>query len=200
MPMDWKTTDAAIAMLRRKAVRRFAQTIDGISDFDELNVTERGKTLYTALCKDNEQAFLDLAKHIYYETEPHGKKDPNKKWLLAFLAAYFAVTGYVYDHETDRKRAYFVEGVIADKHTKAALQRQAKKALRYWNDMTYEYADGVTDKARLKAFEDAGVKQVRWNALSDACEECQELNGEVFDIDDVPDKPHRHCRCWLTAV
>lgn len=204
--MEWKTTDAAIAMLRRKSAKRFSQTVDAIQGFDEINVQRQGNELYANLKADNEKAFMDLAKRVYREAEVHGNSPPDKKWLLALLAAYFAVTGYVYDHEVDRKKAYFIEGVLSEalngEIRKEALRRQAKRAVRYWDDMTYEYADDVTDKARLKAFKDVGVRKVKWNAILDksTCQDCYDLNGTIFDIDSVPDKPHRKCRCWVTPV
>ena len=68
--------------------------------------------------------------------------------------------------------------------------------------MTYQYADDVTDSARIKAFTDAGVEQVQWHTAGDekVCQVCRERNGEIYPIDNIPDKPHRKCRCWLAPV
>ena len=37
-----------------------------------------------------------------------------------------------------------------------------------------------------------------WHSTSSACEACQALNGATFnDINEIPDKPHPNCRCWV---
>lgn len=102
------------------------------------------------------------------------------------LPGYSAVTGYVYEHEIDRKRAYLEEGLLSRTNHKNEFRR----ALRYWSDMTYQYADDVTDSARIKAFTDAGVEQVQWHTAGDekVCQVCRERNGEIYPIDNIPDK------------
>lgn len=156
------------------------------------------KQLYQDIAKDNQEVFLELAKKCYQDAEVHGKEKPDRAWLLALLAGYSAVTGYVYEHEIDRKRAYLEEGLLSRTNHKNEFRR----ALRYWSDMTYQYADDVTDSARIKAFTDAGVKRVQWHTAGDekVCQVCRERHGEIYLIDNIPDKPHRKCRCWLTPV
>ena len=40
-----------------------------------------------------------------------------------------------------------------------------------------------------------------WHTEDGACEKCQELNGLTFkNIDEIPDKPHPNCRCWVEVV
>jgi SPP1 gp7 family putative phage head morphogenesis protein len=54
---------------------------------------------------------------------------------------------------------------------------------------------GVKDR-----YQQAGVEKVEWLAALDnvTCPECEDLNGEVFPIDDTPDCPaHPNCRCTL---
>jgi SPP1 gp7 family putative phage head morphogenesis protein len=196
--MDWKPTDSAIRLLNRRAIRRFEKASRQITQFDELNVMPACKKLYQDIAKDNQEVFLELAKKCYQDAEVHGKEKPDRAWLLALLAGYSAVTGYVYEHEIDRKRAYLEEGLLSRTNHKNEFRR----ALRYWSDMTYQYADDVTDSARIKAFTDAGVEQVQWHTAGDekVCQVCRERNGEIYPIDNIPDKPHRKCRCWLTPV
>jgi SPP1 gp7 family putative phage head morphogenesis protein len=48
-----------------------------------------------------------------------------------------------------------------------------------------------------------GVEQVEWlTALDDRqCDECEELNGKIFPIDEAPDLPvHPNCRCTLAPA
>mgnify|MGYP001810550157 CR=1 FL=1 len=40
-----------------------------------------------------------------------------------------------------------------------------------------------------------------WHAEGESCDECQELDGQVFDtIDDIPDKPHPNCDCYVEEI
>lgn len=40
-----------------------------------------------------------------------------------------------------------------------------------------------------------------WHTEDGACEKCQALNGLTFkNIDEIPDKPHPNCRCWVELV
>ena len=37
-----------------------------------------------------------------------------------------------------------------------------------------------------------------WHTEDGACEKCQALDGLTFkNIDEIPDKPHPNCRCWV---
>ncbi len=40
-----------------------------------------------------------------------------------------------------------------------------------------------------------------WNTEPGACETCRKLNGKIFDsADDIPDKPHPNCKCWIKLI
>lgn len=40
-----------------------------------------------------------------------------------------------------------------------------------------------------------------WHASDNACEKCQSLDGKEFDnIDDIPDRPHPNCKCYIETV
>ena len=56
-------------------------------------------------------------------------------------------------------------------------------------------------RATVEGYIQSGVvERARWLAAPDACPECQELNGQEFDLTEVPDSPHPNCRCATTAV
>ena len=169
-----------------------------VSGFDELNVLSSAKTLYAALVQDNQRAFLELARERYRETEPHGDEPPDLAWLLLLLGGYDAVTKYVYDHETDRKRDRTAEAV----NSTAAKATEYRRGLSYWSQMTGQYADAVTDEATLKAYRDAGVKKVRWVTAGDGkvCATCRDRDGQVYPIENIPPKSHWRCRCYLVPV
>lgn len=44
------------------------------------------------------------------------------------------------------------------------------------------------------------VERAKWLAAPDACPECLELNGQEFELSEVPDSPHPNCRCATLAV
>jgi len=196
----YTNADRTIRTLRRKAVRRFqaAKSKAAAKGFDELNVISIVKYLYNGLEKDNEKFFLELAVMAYQNARPHGRTPPNKKWLNELLKDYDPVTFFIYMNEVERKRDRAAEAINAAKNK----GYEFKKALSYWHRQTAQYADIITDEARLKAFKDAGVKRVRWNTQKDerVCEDCEPLDGQVFDIDKAPAKEHWGCRCYYTAV
>jgi len=58
----------------------------------------------------------------------------------------------------------------------------------------------AVNTANVQRYQQAGVDQVEWLAAEDekTCEECGDLDGQVFDIDGAPDCPaHPNCRCTL---
>ena len=192
--------DKAIELLNKRATKRFEDAKDEAAQhgFDELNVLEVTRTLYQELQADNQSVFLELAQERYQEAEPHGEEPPDLAWLLAFLAAYNAVTKVIYDNDVDRKRQYTAEGI----NSSTAKVTEFRRGLHYWADLTSTYADIVTDESTLKAYRDAGVRRVRWVTAGDerVCETCRERNGKVYSINSIPPKPHRRCRCTFQAI
>ena len=193
-------TDKAVEILNKRATKRFENAKDEAArhGFDELNVLEVTRTLYQDLARDNQQVFLELAQERYQEAEPHGEEPPDLAWLLAFLAAYSAVSKVVYNNEVDRKRGYTAEGI----NSSTAKVTEFRRGLHYWADFTGQFADEITDEVTLKAYRDAGVKKVEWHTVLDGkeCETCKERDGKIYPINAVPPKTHKRCRCWLEAV
>lgn len=235
-------SDKAIALLNKKAVKRFekARQQCALLDFDELNVIKIVKELYRALAEDNMQAFVDLAIMVYedatitakavkkskdgaeednWETAEDlwllrqsrlgGEKKPSRpfdtsksavrQWLnREILGKPNDITHYIYNNEVDRKRERTAEAVNSSTDKKKEFHR----GLRYWALQTSEYCDIVTDEATLEAFRDAGVKKVRWVTEQDdrVCKVCGPLDGKMYNIDNVPQKPHWGCRCRLEPV
>lgn len=196
----YRLSDAATALLNRRATKRFEDAKDEAAQdsFDELSVLSVTRELYDQLEQDNQSVFLELAQERYHEVEPHGEEPPDLAWLLALLAAYSTVSKVVYNNEIDRKRGYTAEGI----NSSTAKVTEFWRGLHYWADFTGQFADEVTDEATLKAYRDAGVKRVRWVTAGDekVCETCRERNGKVYSINSIPPKPHKHCRCIWEAV
>ena len=201
MPKNfYETTDKAIELLNRRATKRFEDAKDKAAKdgFDELSVLSVTRELYDQLEADNRQVYLELVQERYQEVEPHGEEPPDLAWLLAFLAAYSAVSKVVYNNEVDRKRGYTAEGI----NSSTAKVTEFRRGLHYWADFTGQFADEITDEVTLKAYRDAGVKKVEWHTVLDGkeCETCKERDGKIYPINAVPPKTHKRCRCWLEAV
>ncbi|HIH03789.1 MAG TPA: minor capsid protein [Methanoregulaceae archaeon] len=61
----------------------------------------------------------------------------------------------------------------------------------------------AVNQGTLIRYSQAGIARVKWLTGIDGaeCVDCNELHGQEFDIDDVPDLPqHPRCRCTVTPV
>ncbi|MCM1364649.1 MAG: phage head morphogenesis protein [Faecalibacterium sp.] len=191
----YEYADKVIKKLNLKFIRLFSNFKSQLH-VDEINVLSASKALYERLEYAAEEAFLLIAQHTY---KKHGLKlkQLDRDWLLDFLEEYDAVTKYVYLHEVQRKQARFAESVIASR-TKA---QEVDTGLRYWANMVRQYAIEINDAALLQAYEDTGVKYVKWITTIDdrECKICRDRHGKIYPIDDIPPKPHIGCRCILKA-
>ena len=191
-------------------------------DFDHINqpvrtIQAESKRVYKQLEEKNRKAFLDLGYLVYIEAFQEAapdavdveilqkaKKAISEKWLDRLQSEYSPVTKYVYIREIERKRARFFESIVADTEAKLRRDMEAdyRSAENAWIRQTRQAMIDTEDRAAITAYKDAGVEHVRWNSQEDAkvCEECARIDGMVFPIDRVPDKPHRNCRCYITPV
>ena len=190
----YEHTDKIIKYLNKRFIRIFNKA-KNLTSFDELNVIKYSREMYDELEQITEKAFLLLARQVYREHSESQVTDIVPAWLLGVLKAYNPVTKYVYLHEVDRKRSRFAESLIAS-DTKA---KEVETALRYWSAMVTQYAIEVTDAAVKQAYIDDGVKKVKWITMEDErrCSECEKRDGNVYNITEVPPKPHIGCRCYL---
>lgn len=205
MDNQYFLSDKASSLLNRKAVRRFetARRKLALLSFDELNVIKTFNTLYSNLAADNKKAFTDLAIMAYEDAAGKELDDEEEElmglWLMSeVLDKPNPVTGYIYTNEVERKRDRATESINASTKKRQEFQN----ALRLWSRQTAAYCDIVTDEATLKAFRDTGVKKVQWITESDdkVCKVCGPRDGNVYDINKVPPKPHVNCRCILLPV
>lgn len=122
-------------------------------------------------------------------------------YITRILNIPHAVTHYAFHSELVRKRDKCKEA-ITSVPTKTQKQLELEKAIRYVTQQAGFYIDITEDEADLQALTDAGVKKVRWITYGDdrVCETCEELDGTVWDLDNVPTKPHPRCRCYLIPV
>ncbi len=152
---------------------------------------------------------LELAFAIYEEigeeVSRYGYKDIGKisakakKTLVeTVLSSPNSVTKYEYENEVLRKRDRLSEAL----RTRSDVNSDWRRAVSLWSNMTAQYADIVTDETALRAYKDAGVEYVMWVTQEDekVCEICKPLDGEIFPINEAPDKRHWHCRCYLVPI
>ena len=191
-------TDKTIAYL----IKQYAKLFRRVTAFDELNVIPMSHEIYDEALQITEQETTRLVKTVYYSY-----RDPEQEALpvseahaavIAMFAAYNPVTKYVYENELDRKRSRFAEGVISSD----TPREEVELAKRLLVGMNKQFADDATFDAVVKAFTDAGVKRVRWiTAVDDRrCKECKARHHKIYSIDNIPPKPHLHCRCYVEKV
>ncbi len=192
----YELTDIAIENIRKELIRDFSK-LKSLLSYDELNVMSATKAVYSKIDLYVRQMFLQLMQAVYKKvtkrTCPY-----NYAWLESFLLEYDEVSKYVYANEFERKRDRLAEALIAS----SKKNEEIDAALRYLSFMLTAYAVRVTDQVVLTAYRDMGIDAVRWKAEKDnkTCTICKHRNGHIYDIEQVPPKPHLNCRCEYEEV
>jgi SPP1 gp7 family putative phage head morphogenesis protein len=200
--------DEAAAKIISKVSREFRH--NRLAPFDELNVVKTNKhikKLYDKVYHIVLSEFVDIANsvygEIYNETVDQGfegeRSELDEGWVEEFLADYSPVTKFVFKNELDRKRARLSESILASKAEKNLSYKRAENLLkRQIKQSAIDLEDSIADEV----YKDLGVEQVMWVAEDDnkTCGECNALDGQIFDVDEVPPKQHWHCRCYTVAV
>lgn len=163
--------------------------------------------LYTTVYKTVKQEFLKVAteveQEIYDEVIDLGfdgdLRDIDEAWIEEFFNAYNPVTKYVFSNEIDRKKSRLFESLVASRLVKEQSYKTAENLLKR---QINQYAIDLEDAIAMVVYEDTGVKKVKWVAEDDykTCDDCKELDGEVYELHKAPDKLHHKCRCYLIPV
>ena len=221
--MKWyEYGDKQFAKLQRQIAREFRAS-RLLMPFDEINamsINQRTKPaaasaldvrrecrrLYKRLRRRNHDCFLEVWLYVYLawldelERDAGRKLDP-EKYVDMWLAGYDPVTKYVYDHEVERKEQRLFEAVLADgvQGNTRGFEVDYDASERLWTRMTKQYLIDLEDDAAKRAMKEADVKYVEWVTERDekVCEECEALDGKVFRLENVPEKPHHNCRCTI---
>lgn len=192
----YELTDIVIENIRKELIHDFSR-LKSLLSYDELNVMSATKAVYSKIDLYVRQMFLQLMQAVYKKvtkrTCPY-----NYAWLESFLLEYDEVSKYVYANEFERKRDRLAEALIAS----PKKNEEIDAALRYLSFMLTAYAVRVTDQVVLMAYRDIGIDAVRWKAEKDnkTCTICKHRNGHIYDIEQVPPKPHLNCRCEYEEV
>ena len=178
--------------------------------FDEMNIVSVKRhinKLYTTVYKTVKQEFLGVAKEIeqeiYDEVIALGfdgdLRDIDEAWIEEFFNAYNPVTKYVFSNEIDRKKSRLFESLVASRLTKEQSYKTAENLLVR---QIKQYAIDLEDAIAMVVYEDTGVKGLQWVAEDDyrTCDDCKELDGNVYELHEAPDKQHHNCRCYLIPI
>lgn len=205
--MNYDAADRAIKDMNRRSLRAF----DGLKllKFDELNVMRSVSKVYDDLVRIAKRRYLQLARDAYEaalilagikpeRAEEQAEESITEDWVLDMLEDYDEVTLFQFTAETERKKQRLVEALLAS-HNKG---EEVGRALRLWVNQLAQYADNAVMYATIEAFEDAGVKKVRWVAEGDekVCLICEKRDGKEYEIGKIPSIPHWHCRCVLVPI
>lgn len=188
-------SDKLIIQMKKRIVDSFANCKLRIRSvfFSSSKAIAYSKRLYDGLWKDCKRTMLRIGKHYWSECDD--------EWLYLFLTDYDPVWKVVYENEQDRKRARFVEGVLASDKVPEKGE-VIDRSMRDWARMISNMGIEVVDRAMIDRFKAEGVKRVMWITTPDerVCEECLAMDRQIYPIDKVPDKPHPNCRCRLLPV
>ena len=210
----YRLADKLLEQLKKLIRREFNRL--GIIGFDELNasrVSLETTELFARLMRENERMYLQVAKKAYADAVKTaiaaGYIDPgegkiNQAWVLALLASYNFVSGYLYESEAERKRLRLVEQMMTAREyfNRTLYNDSVRRSANLWWTQSSHYMLEAVDNATLDGYKDSGVKKVEWHTNIDGreCKICRERNGQIYAIDKVPPKPHRNCRCYCVPV
>lgn len=209
-PFDY--TDEEIAEYIKKEVRIFSKLRNSLSalKFDELNKAERSALIYVK--KTYEDLYDEYIPYLERIVKKNFKnvKTPKenvsdsevKKFVKDFLETPDHVTKYIFNDETDRKRARMFEALISMMIAgKKNYRAELKVCMRLWTRQIQQTADDITMASLIESYKKSGVKKVVWHTQEDekVCDECHELDKKVCDINNIPEIPqHYACRCYVT--
>lgn len=205
--MIYDEADKAIRDMNRRNLRAFARL--KLAKWDEIGLIRQVTQTYDGSISMAERKYLEIATKAYIAalieakvsaTVAKGMADDEimSDWILDMLEEVDPVTLYAFLPESERKKQRLIEALAVTQNRNYEVDR----ALRYWTLQVGQFAINTVDRARLDAFKAVGIKKVQWHTEEDekVCETCGPMDGQVYQIDKVPPKPHINCRCWLTCV
>lgn len=203
----YAAADRAIKSMNRENLKAFGRL--KLAKWDEINVVRSVGTVYDESAALARKRYLEIAKGAYIramveagktrkEAERDAWEDITMLWLLGLLKDVDPVMMYSFATETERKKQRLVEALSVAENKNQEIDR----ALRAWTVQVAQFADNAVYRARIDAFRAAGIESVMWVSQRDnrVCSDCDDLDGEIFPIDEVPPPQHPHCRCQVVPV
>lgn len=178
--------------------------------FDDMNILQIKKhvhKLYKSIYKTVKQEFLKVINEIYQTIYDEAVamgfdgdiRNLDEAWIEEFFDWYNPITKYVFSNEIDRKESRLFEALVSNELERLKSYAYAERLI---TNQIEQYAIDLEDAIAKVVYEDVGVEKVMWNAEHDhrTCDDCSEMDGQIFRLKEVPDKLHYQCRCWLTPV
>lgn len=188
---------------------RLNRRSDTLAVFDELN------TLYQQINTYSREMFLAILQDAYDGEAKQRRRRFTEDFLIVILDDPNDFTTVTYSKELERKSERLSEQLTAAIHRSAISEDRTNEngvkipleiEIKRIFDKEYgslallfdSYMIETVDTGRVYAFEDDGVRRVRWVTILDGkeCDYCRSLNGHVFPINRIPTKPHPRCRCF----
>lgn len=196
--LDYSYADKIIAYLSKRLIKKmgvWAATFLSIKPADRMRKVE---DLFEEWEDILYSSYQDVAADAYRQTVSSASCPIDKAWVNHWSKRYNQVTGYVFAHELDRKEARCAEAVAMTDN----LQKTVDEQMRAFAGQHNQGVEDIVRDASIQGMMDAGVKKVKWITVKDErrCEHCRDLHGMIFDIDKIPPKPHRRCRCQVVPV
>ncbi len=161
--------------------------------------------LYKFIYKIIKQEFLKVINEIYQviydEAVDMGFdgdiRNLDEAWIDEFFDKYNPITKYVFSNEIDRKESRLFEALVSNELERLKSYVYAERLI---TTQIEQYAIELEDSIERVVYEDTSVKQVMWVAEDDdrTCGICNDLDGQIFKLDNAPPKQHYNCRCYLT--
>lgn len=205
--------DKMIARLSAQTTYEFSRLAE--KSFDQLNIirsAEYVSGMFRRINTEAKRCYLRCAKRAYDEALDElielgymmiESNAPDAAWIKEWLGSPSRTTRYIYTNEVSRKRLRVTEEVTTAREyrDRRGLRYTCQRWSRNWQTQTNQYMIDSVYQGRKQAFIDCGVTQVRWVTMADerVCKDCAHLDGQVFDIDHLPER-HWNCRCWFAAV
>lgn len=210
----YRLADKLLEQLKKLIRREFNRL--GIFGFDELNVTRvttETTELFERLMAENLLRYLQAAQKASTDAKARvlaaGYEDreiviPDKAWVAAYLKSYNYVSGFLYEQEAERKRLRLAEQMLTAKEyqSRTLYNDSVRRSANLWWMQTAHYMLDAVDESTLYTYKMMGVERVEWHTNIDGreCKTCRERDGKIYDIDKVPPKAHRGCRCRWEPV
>ena len=210
----YRLADKLLEQLKKLIRREFNRL--GIFGFDELNVTRvttETTELFERLMAENLLRYLQAAQKASTDAKARvlsaGYEDreiviPDKAWVVAYLKSYNYVSGFLYEQEAERKRLRLAEQMLTAKEyqSRTLYNDSVRRSANLWWMQTAHYMLDAVDESTLYTYKMMGVERVEWHTNIDGreCKTCRERDGKIYDIDKVPPKAHRGCRCRWEPV
>lgn len=166
-----------------------------LASFDELNVlstvNEGYDDVYAMIIKYG----IQIVRHYMLAM---GLDDRDwTSYVTRLLNSYNGVTQYKFSSEFERKKYRLVESIIA-----LGGLAGMPTAMKLLDRQIQQFGIDITDYANIQAAIELGYVQAKWISKTDSrvCKDCEYLDGKIFSIERIPDKPHPNCRCTLKFI